>query len=185
MRKTVNVNIGGSPFTINEDAYFKLDMYLKSFRSKMGMGIHGAEVMEDLELRIAEILSEKLQNNHQIVNLEMVNMVIAQLGMPDGSEVDTSYGEQVYQYKNGTRKFFRDPDNSFLGGVCSGTALYFNIDSTVIRILTVIFAFPTPLVLLYIILWLIVPMAKTPAEKCLLRGLPLTPENLRLFTYSN
>ncbi len=185
MRKTVHVSIGNSPYILNEDAYIKLDIYLKNFRSRMDVGIQATEVMEDLELRIAEILNEKLQNSHQIVNIEMVNSVIMQMGMPDGSEPDSSYGERAYPHSKGGKRFFRDTDDVVLGGVCSGCALYFNINLTIVRFITIFSVFFLPLLFAYIILWIIVPEAKSPAEKCLLRGLPLTPENLTMFTYSN
>lgn len=80
------------------------------------------------------------------------------------------------------KKFFRDTDAGKLGGVCSGLSTYFNIDVTLVRIIFVIALLcGSAGFWAYLLIWLIAPAAKTPEEKCELRGLPPTPENLRKF----
>ncbi|MPM94864.1 hypothetical protein SDC9_142013 [bioreactor metagenome] len=88
MKKVLNVGIGGTSFIIDEDAYQKLDQYLEKFRQKTQMGIQAKDVMEDLEARIAELFNEFLKSNQEVVNIALVNRVIAQLGMPDGEVND-------------------------------------------------------------------------------------------------
>lgn len=60
MKKIINVGIGGRSFVIDEDAYQELSNYLENFRRKTGMGYSTKEVMDEIEMRIAEIFSESL-----------------------------------------------------------------------------------------------------------------------------
>lgn len=92
MKKVVNVGIGGTSFVIDEDAYQRLDKYLERFREKTRMGVQTKDVMEDLEQRIAELFSESLRSEQEVVNLALVNKVISQLGMPDGGPVEDDFG---------------------------------------------------------------------------------------------
>ena len=192
MKRVLNIGIGGRSFVINEDAYHRLDSYLESFKKKMQMGYQTKEVMDDLEMRIAELLEESMQSKQEVVTLEMINKIVFQLGMPDGSEEDNN---SSYNYSSGagsyippiTKKLYRDSDNSVLGGVCGGLAAFFNMEIMLVRLLFVV-AFIAGSVgfWVYIILWIIVPLAKTPAQKCEMRGVPATAENMRKFTrYGN
>ena len=86
MKQVLNVGIGGRSFVIDEDAFDRLSSYLNAFRSKTGMGYQTKEVMDDLEMRIAEIFTESMSSRQEVVDISLVERVIAQLGMPDGSE---------------------------------------------------------------------------------------------------
>lgn len=190
MKKVVNVGIGGRSFTIDEDAYQRLNAYLESFKAKTNMGYQTNEVMDELESRIAEIFEQELSSKSEVVNIALVNKVIAQLGMPDGSAADgNSYSsssgnsqEYRYEYSNGQRKFFRDPDNCVIGGVCSGLAAYFNIDILLVRILMVVLLLVGSAGFwIYIIVWIVTPKAANAAQKCEMRGWPVTAENMAKF----
>ena len=193
MKKVLNIGIGGRSFVINEDAYYRLDAYLESFKKRIQMGHQTKEVMDDLEMRIAELLEESMQSKQEVVTLEMVNRIVSQLGMPDGSEEENnssdsySSGSGNYYIPPTMRKLYRDTDNNVLGGVCSGLAVYFNIEIMLVRLCFVV-AFLAGSVgfWVYVILWIIVPQAKTPAQKCEMRGIPATAENMKKFTrYGN
>jgi phage shock protein PspC (stress-responsive transcriptional regulator) len=139
--------------------------------------------MDELEMRIADLFKEMLQGR-EVVDINMTNKVIAQLGMPEGS----SHNNSTYNTFNGmetktTRKFFRDKDSGKIGGVCSGLAYFLDFDVTIIRI-AFLLAFFLGLSggIIYIIMWLVSPAAVTAVEKCQLRGLPPTAENIRRFT---
>ena len=105
----------------------------------------------------------------------------------DGSkENDDQFIRMDLSYEKETgskRRLFRDPDNKAVGGVCSGLAAFLNIDTTVIRIilLLALLLYGTGLIL-YIVLWIVVPLAKTPAQKCEMRGLEPTAENMSKFS---
>ena len=187
MKQVLNVGIGGRSFVIDEDAYARLNSYLNAFRNKAAMGCQTKEVMDDLEMRIAEIFMESLSSRQEVVDIAMVERVIAQLGMPDGSSApsegagDAQYAAEDFRVKP-EKKLYRDTDHNVIGGVCSGLACYFNIDVLVLRILFVcLFIFGSFGGWLYIILWIAVPSAKTSAEKCRMNGLPVTAENMRRF----
>ena len=206
MKKVVNVGIGGKGFILEVEAYNKLSNYLEQFRSKLSMANEQTnDVMDDLEARIAEIFSERLAGFKDVVDINLVDMVICQLGMPDGSQFEynpgTSSGagdagaaggagvsgsaDQGYDYyaQNGIKKFYRDEDHKSIGGVCSGLAIYLGLDIALVRILFVIcFFMVTASFWIYIILWIVAPLAVTPAQKCEQHGLPLTPENLNRFS---
>jgi len=188
MKKVVNAGIGGRSFTINEDAYARLENYLSKFRSKL-KDVSAEEVMDDIESRIAELFSAEVGSGTRVVDLDLVEKVISQLGMPDGSNAagSTSSEERTKssepQSKKGPRKMYRDSDDRRIAGVCSGLSLYFDIDVVIIRILMLVaFIVGSAGGWIYLILWIVVPKAMTPAEKCELRGLAPTAENMARFS---
>lgn len=188
MKKVVNVGIGGRTFVIDEDAYQKLDQYLVRFREKTGLGFETGDIMDDLEQRIAELFTEALGSRGDVVNITIVNKIISQLGMPDGGTMDenfTSAGATSAEANTQplAKKLFRDPDNKIIGGVCSGFALYLNLDVTLMRIIFILMLFMGGIGFwAYIIFWIIAPAAFTAAQKCEMRGIPVTAENLRKFS---
>ena len=186
MKKVVNVGIGGRSFAMDEDAYSKLKKYLNAFRTRSQLGIQSKEVMEDLEERIAELFSEGITQYRNVVDIIAVEKVIAQLGMPDG-EPYTEAGEdpisEIFSGNKPTRKFYRNPDNKSIAGICSGIALYLNIDVLLVRIVFVVALFMGSAGFwIYVILWIAAPLAETPAQKCEMYGLPVTAENLMKFS---
>lgn len=181
MNKIENVAIGGRSFIIDEDAYQRLNVYLEHFRSRLDP-LQKTEVMDELEGRIAELFSNSVKVPGQVVGLHLVEDVISQLGMPDGRAESSDLGKETGQAPV-EKKFFRDPDRKSIGGVCSGLAAYFNVDLLLVRLLMLVL-----LVLggagfwIYIILWLVAPQAVTAAEKCEMRGWPVTAENMAKFS---
>lgn len=180
MKKTVNVAIGGCSFIIDEDAYIALANYLDRFRTAMNDSAGGDDVMEELESRIADLMKQKLASR-EVVNLKIVEEIIAQIGYPegynDGSETNND------ENMNAPRKFFRDSEDKKIAGVCSGLALYLGIDVVFVRIIFLVALIcGTAGFWAYIIFWVVAPETRTAVEKCELRGLPPTAENIRRFT---
>ena len=91
MKKVINVGIGGRTFIIDEDAYQRLDAYLTRFQEKVKMGLQTKEVIEEVEIRIAELFTEYMGTRQEVVNIAIVNRVISQLGMPDGTDADKEF----------------------------------------------------------------------------------------------
>ncbi|HCK21560.1 MAG TPA: hypothetical protein DHW15_05205 [Bacteroidetes bacterium] len=170
MNKLIQVNIGGLVFQIDEGAYLKLDQYLSAIRRKYEQEEGGKEILNDIELRIAELFSETA-NAGKAIMMSDVEHVINIMGQPeafDASEPDTSYASTG---RRSSRRFFRDGENRMLGGVCSGFGAYFDIDPLWIRLLFVaVFFFGGTGLLLYIVLWIIMPEAKTTTERLEMRG---------------
>ena len=191
MQKTLNVAIGGCSFTIDEDAYMALESYLNSFKEGLDSSSSSSQVMDELEMRIADLLKVQI-GRREVIDLNMVNAVLNQIGpvAPRPQQTNNNAGQQTQeetyggqQYKEAVRKFYRDAEKKRIAGVCSGLALYLNIDVTLIRIV-----FLVALICgsagfwIYLVLWIVAPEARTAAEKCELRGIPATAENIRRFT---
>ena len=183
MKKTVNAGIGGRSFILDEDAYSRLDAYLKLFKAQL-KDVPEAEVMDDLESRIAELFTERVGSGARVVDISLVEEVISQLGMPDGSAVPGSDGtaKTATAPSSAPHKLYRDPYDSRVAGVCSGLGHYFGVDITIIRILMLVAIFAaTAGFWTYIVLWLVVPKAVTPAQQCEMRGIAPTAENMAKF----
>ncbi len=193
MKEVVNVAIGNKGFTLEKDACQALKDYLEAFRTRSSAGIQSDATMSELEDRIAEILSFKVTPERNVVNISMIEEIIAQLGMPDGTAYTHYSGRDfsnagaaqaaAYEVEKPRRKLYRDTDSAVIGGVCAGLGYYLDFDSTILKIIFVILTlFIGGGILLYIILWIVAPPAKTPVEKCEMRGWPLTAENIEKFT---
>ena len=181
MKKVVNACVGGRNFTLEEDAYERLGRYLDHFRTRLTVPeSQKAEVMEEIEGRIAELFTQEVGESGRVVTLEMVEKVASTLGMPDGSRDETTGSGPA---PTAGRKLYRDPDEKKVAGVCSGLALYLDVDVTLVRILMLVAViFGSAGFWIYLIFWIAVPMADTPAKKCELRGLAPTAENMSRFT---
>ncbi len=194
MDKVCYVGIAGKSFTIDADAYDRLDAYLNEFRGKLSPE-ERAESMEDVENRVSELLHQyQSESGKEVVALWMVNDVISKIGLPDGSEMGDTFtyadgesgrektGSREQSQKTCEKRIMRDPDNQMLGGVCSGLALYVGVDVVIMRLVVVLIMFAGGFgILAYIVLWIVIPLASTPEEKCRMRGIPLTSENLNRF----
>ncbi|WP_461630603.1 PspC domain-containing protein [Labilibaculum euxinus] len=189
MKKTLTINISGSIFHIDEDAFEKLQAYLRTINSHYGPSEEGREIMSDIEARISEIFHEKLSTKDQVVNVDMIEETISIMGKPEEifaideesiedestQETDT---KQTSEKKK--RRLFRDPDHRVLGGVASGLAAYFGIDVVVIRLLFALFFFLGYgfSFLLYVILWIAVPKAITTTQKLEMKGKKVNISNI-------
>lgn len=189
MKKTLNVAIGGCSFTIDDDAYKALEEYLDSFKAGLDNSSSSNEVMDELEMRIADLLKEKI-GKREVIDKNMVDAVLNQIGPISTKTVrseESTSQQNEQQYRPGNqetvRKFYRDAEGKKIAGVCSGLALYLNIDVTLVRIIFLVaFLCGSAGFWIYIVLWIVAPEARTAAEKCELRGIPATAENIRRFT---
>jgi phage shock protein PspC (stress-responsive transcriptional regulator) len=184
MKETTTINISGIIFHIDLDAYEKLKTYFQELKKRFGDNEEGKEIINDIELRIAEILQEKLTDKKQVVTIEDVDNIIETMGHPEDFETDTEDEEKSYKEdprtESGERALYRDPDNTVLGGVCSGLGHYFGLDPVIIRVITVLFTiFYGVGFLIYIILWAFIPKASTTAQKLEMKGEPVTAENIK------
>jgi phage shock protein PspC (stress-responsive transcriptional regulator) len=197
MEKVMNASIGGAGFLLDEDAFLRLQAYLQAFRERLAagsgqVGYQAGEVMDDLEARIAELFRSEVGVSGRVVDLELTNKVIAQLGMPDGGSFTDGAGSAKQEGKGPRpfwekgelpRKLYRDPYDRMIAGVCSGLAQYFGLDTALIRVLMVVLLVTgTAGFWIYIILWIIAPKAETAAQQCEMHGLPVTAENMARFS---
>ena len=182
MNKTININLGGIFFHIDEVAYQKLRLYLDAIRRSLSNDPQGRdEILNDIEHRIGELLSERVKDQRQVVNENDIDEITKIMGKPEDYLVDEEIFEDEPKFRSRTsnKKLFRDTEDKFLGGVCSGLAHYLGIDIIWMRIiwLILLFFFGTG-VLIYILLWILVPAAETTAEKLQMKGEPVNISNI-------
>jgi len=183
MNKTININLGGIFFHIDEIAYQKLRGYLDSIRRSLSDDPKGRdEIITDIESRIGEILSEKIKDVRQVINEQDIDEVIEVMGKPEDYMVDDeifndeSYGNYSSQRR---KKLYRDGNDRFLGGVSSGMAHYLNVDVIWIRLGWLIAAFGFGFgFIVYPLLWILLPEANSTAEKLEMEGAEVNITNI-------
>lgn len=189
MNKTININLAGIIFHVDEEAYQVLMDYLNKLKSKLMKHEGSEEILMDVESRIAELFNERFTSSRQVVDMSDVQAVIDIMGQPEDYDTeedeDQNSGSTSYSQSDSERTFagpkrlFRDPDDNILGGVCSGIAAYFNTDPIWIRLLFVAMVLlGSTGFWLYIILWIVIPEAKTTAQKLQMRGEKINLSNI-------
>ncbi len=183
MNKTININLGGVFFHIDEEAYQKLKKYLDAIRRSLSDDPQGKdEILTDIESRIGEILSEKIKDVRQVVNQNDIEDIIAVMGKPEEYAGDEGIFEDDTTYKNAknkkTKKLFRDGSDKFLGGVASGLAHYFGVDVIWVRLGWLLLLVGGFSVILYPILWILLPEANTTSEKLEMEGEAVNISNI-------
>ncbi|MBT3871764.1 MAG: PspC domain-containing protein [Flavobacteriaceae bacterium] len=187
MNKTVNINLAGTFFHIDEDAFAKLTRYLDAIRRSFSDLNGQEEIIKDIEARISELFSEKINNTSQVITIKELDEVIAVMGQPEDYMVDEEiFDDASSDQKNQTRnqsfykQLFRDTDNKFIAGVSSGLGHYFSVDAIWIRlawIAMVLLGFGAP-ILVYIVLWVLIPEALTTSEKLKMNREPVNISNI-------
>ncbi|MFI5222352.1 MAG: PspC domain-containing protein [Bacteroidia bacterium] len=167
MNKVFNVNLGGMVFTIDEPAFIKLNNYINRLKAHFA-GTDGAnEIIADIEARMAELIRQQQSSNEEVVNEAMADQVINVMG--DANQME---GAEQAEEKSGEagssrdRKLRRNLSDKVLGGVCSGLADYFDVDTSLVRIvfLFAFFIFGSG-ILLYVVLWIVMqPAEETEAQ---------------------
>lgn len=184
MNKTVNINLGGMFFHIDEDAYQKLTRYFDAIKRSLSNSTGQDEIIKDIEMRIAEIITEKHTHDKQVINAKEVDEIIAIMGQPEDYRLeDDDQPKQTttsFEPIRKTKKLYRDIDRGMLGGVCSGLGHYFGIDAVWLRIILIVLTiagvgFP---IIAYIVLWAVTPAAITTSEKLEMTGEPVTISNI-------
>jgi len=181
MNQTLTVNISGMVFHIEVDAYDTLKNYLNKIKSYFNNSEEREEIMLDIESRIAELFSGMMSEKNQVITASDVENVINVMGKPE--QYITEDEEQSQSFSNETyvksdKKLFRNPDDRILGGVCSGLGAYIGLDTVWVRLFFVAafflgFGLPT-----YIILWIVMPEAKTASDKLKMKGEPINIQNI-------
>ena len=184
MNKTVNINLAGIFFHIDEDAYARLQRYLEAIRHSFSNTQGRDEIISDIEARIAELFSEKRKDDRQVISIKEVEEVITIMGQPEDYMVD----EEIFDDEPGRAKstktvgkqLFRDTENGHVGGVSSGLGHYLGIEAIWVRLLWILLTIFSSgaFILIYIAFWIFVPEAKTTADKLAMRGEEVTVSNI-------
>lgn len=158
MNRKLSVKIGSTAFSIEEDAYRALEIYLDDIRSRLDDEVSASETMGDLEMRIADLLSNWLGNPEGVVEIYHVRRVQETIGRPE------EFGELRQPQSGGSKeegikRLMRSHSDKVIGGVCGGIAKFTNIDPTLLRIVTLLLVLFGGLSLwIYIILWILLPI---------------------------
>lgn len=183
MNKTVNINLGGMFFHIDEDAYQKMTRYFDAIKRSLSNSSGHDEIIKDIEMRVSELLNEKQKTDKYVIGLKDVDEVIAVMGQPedyiieDELKVTNAYSNNTTQR---TKKLYRDREKGMISGVSAGLGHYFGIDAVWIRIALILLVFAGfgTGILIYIILWIVTPEAVTTSEKLEMTGEPVTISNI-------
>ncbi|MFQ3174271.1 MAG: phage shock protein PspC (stress-responsive transcriptional regulator) [Flavobacteriales bacterium] len=183
MNKTVNINLGGMFFHIDEDAYQKLTRYFDAIKRSLSNSSGQDEIIKDIEMRVSELLNEKQKSDKHVVGLKDVDEVIAVMGQPEDYIIEEdNQPNQSFSTnsKRRSKKLYRDKEKGMIGGVASGLGHYFRIDAVWIRIVLILLVFAGfgTGIIAYIILWIITPEAVTTAEKLEMTGEPVNISNI-------
>ncbi len=183
MNKTVNINLGGMFFHIDEDAYQKLTRYFDAIKRSLSNSSGHDEIIKDIEMRVSELLNEKQISDKHVVGLKDVDEVIAVMGQPEDYIIeDELKGSQTFSDSSNrrTKKLYRDKEKGMIGGVAAGLGHYFGIDAVWIRIVLILLVFAGfgTGILAYIILWIVTPEAVTTSEKLEMTGEPVNISNI-------
>lgn len=191
MNTTEKISLGGLAFIVSSDAYTELESYLNEIRDCFRNDPSADEIVEDIEVRIAELLRERCREG-MVVNIGMIKEIRKRIGNPnevagqDSPEPENKENEAPAQPKRRSfkeRRLYRNIDERVLAGVCSGLSIYFNIDKVLFRLAFLIafclgfFEADNGLfgisILTYIILWIAMPAARTVEQKCEMRSKPV------------
>lgn len=199
MKPTVKVSIGGMAYTLDEDAYFVLEDYLKSLNKHFGNNAEKTEIVADIEMRISELLQLQLNNTNSVISINNIQEVLSIMGSPHdfGDEESSEGSVKPEQTENEFEKFrkkriYRDKEHAIIGGVCSGLSHYFKTDPVIVRLIWVLIAvlawsFSAKatmfVVWAYGLLWVIVPKAKTFAQRVSMRNAASSIENIENKTH--
>jgi phage shock protein PspC (stress-responsive transcriptional regulator) len=179
MKITVSVNLGGYSFNIDEDAYSELKRYLKNLEMHLAGEESSSEILQDIEARMAELFRARLTVYKQVINITDVKEVTAIMGNPEEFSDNEGPSRKEKFSTPGPHRMYRDPDKRIIGGVCSGMGAYWDIEPWIIRVIFVALAMGGGLgVLIYLILYVVLPEAKSTAQKIEMKGDPVNIHNI-------
>lgn len=185
MNEITKIHLGRLPFTISVEAHKALQTYLTAIKHQAGA--KNQEVIKEIETRMAELLTERGIKADKVVLLEDVDYLKEQLGSPkdfkeedDESEAEADGKSDKEKDSDTPKRLFRDTDHGMVAGVSSGLAAYFGIDVIFVRLMFIIGTVTGGWGLLaYVILWLVVPEAKTSSDVLQMEGKPVTAAALK------
>ena len=178
MNTTVTIHLAHTLFHIDSDAYALLKNYLNKLEKSFVKTEGKQEILEDIEVRIAELFSQYTIRDGYVISEKNINDVIEILGAPEDISEEETPEESTNS--NAQRKLYRDTDERITGGVASGLGHYFGIDRVWIRLILIVLVLSSigGVVFVYILLWVLIPEAKTTSEKLRMRGEPVNISNI-------
>ncbi|HOF19706.1 MAG TPA: PspC domain-containing protein [Bacteroidales bacterium] len=179
MKITVSINLGGYAFNIDEDAYGELKRYLRELELHFAGEESSSEILSDIEARMSELFRARLSAYRQVITMEDVRYAVSVLGRPeDFSEEGSNSGKQR-DSSSGYHRMYRDPDRRIIGGVCAGIGAYWSLDPWIVRIIFIALILAGGLgIIIYLILYVAIPEARTTSQKIEMKGDPVNIKNI-------
>ena len=178
MKETITINLAGIAFTIDVDAYKKLELYLDRISKKFELKTEKDEILQDIELRASELFQSFLGKTRQVVEMKDVEELIRIMGSPEDYDLGEEEDKKAF-VKPTSKRFYRNPENSVFGGVASGLSVYLDVDAIVFRVLFIVLCLPYGMgAFLYLVLWALVPSARSAAQRIEMSGERFTIENI-------
>lgn len=180
MKEITRIHLAKTPYDIELDAKEVLQKYLSEIKQMMG----SEDTMYEIEARMVELLGERGVQSNGIITMSDVEDLRSKMGLPkefsDSESTEDSQAD-LTPSNSPAKRLMRDTDNAIFGGVCAGIAAYWGINPLWVRLLFIISPFITfgTALLVYIIIWISLPEAKTAAEKLQMRGEPVTLDSLK------
>lgn len=180
MKEITRIHLAKTPYDIELDAKEVLQKYLSEIKQMMG----SEDTMYEIEARMVELLGERGVQSNGIITMSDVEDLRSKMGLPkefsDSESTEDSQAD-LAPSNSPAKRLMRDTDNAIFGGVCAGIAAYWGINPLWVRLLFIISPFITfgTALLVYIIIWISLPEAKTAAEKLQMRGEPVTLDSLK------
>jgi len=179
MKITVSINLGGYSFNIDEDAYNELKRYLKNLELHFAGEESSSEILSDIEARMSELFRARLSSYKKVISIDDVAYAISVLGNPEDFSYDESKTGGSRFSSPGYHRMYRDPDRRIIGGVCSGIGAYWSIDPWIVRIIFIALVLAGGLgLLIYLLLYIVIPEAKTTSQKIEMKGDPVNIKNI-------
>lgn len=180
MKEITRIHLAKTPYDIELDAKEVLQKYLSEIKQMMG----SEDTMYEIEARMVELLGERGVQSNGIITMSDVEDLRSKMGLPKeflDSESNEDSQADLTLSNSPAKRLMRDTDNAIFGGVCAGIAAYWGINPLWVRLLFIISPFITfgTALLVYIIIWISLPEAKTAAEKLQMRGEPVTLDSLK------
>lgn len=183
MKEITRIHLAKTPFSVEVDAKKSLEKYLNLIQKNM----HAEpEAMQEIEARMVELLAERGVAKDGVIGNDDVLSIQKQMGEPrdfsdgsDNAEIDVDVDDEVLG--NSSKQLMRDTEHGLIGGVCAGVAAYFGVNPLWIRLIAIFSPFITfgTAVLIYIVMWLSIPEARTASDKLRMRGEPVTLDALK------
>jgi phage shock protein PspC (stress-responsive transcriptional regulator) len=180
MKITLSVNLGGYSFNIDEDAYEELKRYLKNLEFHFAGEESSSEILSDIEARMAELFRAKMTGYKQVITIQDVKEAIQVMGTPEDIADNEGKSTRDKFSSPGYHRMYRDPDHRIIGGVCAGMAAYWDMEPIILRLIFAALIFAGGIgAVVYLILYIVLPEAKTTAQKIEMKGEPVNIHNIK------
>lgn len=175
MKEITRISLAALPYNIEVDAKKQLEKYLSAINHSLDADV---DTMKEIESRVAELLADRGVSGEKVISSDDVAAITTTLGEPKDFVDDASPNLATSNKK----RMMRDSANEMIGGVASGMAAYFGMDSVWVRLAWILLTIVTSgfMILVYLVLWAVMPAARSAADRLRMKGEAVTPSALQI-----